>query len=272
MKHLFFAVVMLVAVSAMAFGQASEADARKLEEFDRTWGDASVRGDRAALNNFLADDFTGIGMNGTQTKTQTIDNAVKMAEKNMNNPDAPAVAHDFYVISTSGNSATITHRNIITTKVNGKEETSYSRSIHFLEKRGGAWKVVSSTGNSLDDYAVLVYKEQEWNNADIKRNNTWFEMNYADDATDISSRTGVLSGKKETIADLKSSKRTMESAVLSNLNVRVDGNFAVVTGVNHVKGHDEAGAAYDRNASFTDTYIKRDGRWLVWATQGTEMK
>jgi hypothetical protein len=29
------------------------------------------------------------------------------------------------------------------------------------------------------------------------------------------------------------------------------------------------GAAFDRKVRFTDTFVKRDGRWLVWATQGT---
>jgi ketosteroid isomerase-like protein len=272
MKNLFVAVLSLFAVALTAFGQCSDADKKKLEEFDRAWGEAFNVGDRAAMSNYLADDFVTISPSGTQSKSQVIDDAVKAAEKNKNNPDAPKVTHDFYVISCTGNTATITHRNVISEKMKGKEDISYSRSVHFLEKRGGNWKVVSSTGSAVDDYGMLVYKEQEWNNADLSRDASWFEKNYADDATDISSRNGLISGKKETIEDLKSSKRVMELAELSNLKVRVDGNFAVVTGVNHVKGRDEKGAAFDRTASFTDTYIKRDGHWLVWATQGTEVK
>jgi ketosteroid isomerase-like protein len=113
---------------------------------------------------------------------------------------------------------------------------------------------------------------QEWNNADIGRDFAWFEANYADDATEISSRSGSISDKKESIADFKSTKNVTETADLSNLQVRVDGNFAVVTGINHVKGRDEKAAKFDRSISFTDKYIKRDGRWLVWATQGTEVR
>jgi ketosteroid isomerase-like protein len=272
MKQWFAAIMLLSAVAATAFGQCSDADKKKLEEFDRAWGEASMSGDRAALANYLADDFVSVGLSGTQSKSQVLDNAVKAAEKAKNNPDAPKVTSDFYVISCTGNSATITHRNVITEKMNGKEEVSYSRSVHFLEKRGGDWKVVSTTGSSLDDRAMLVYKEQEWNNADINRDFAWYEKNYAEDATDISSRTGAVMGKKDAVESARSSKTVMESAVLSGLNVRVDGNFAVITGVNHVKGRDDKGAAFDRSVSFTDTYIKRDGRWLVWATQGTEVK
>jgi ketosteroid isomerase-like protein len=43
----------------------------------------------------------------------------------------------------------------------------------------------------------------------------------------------------------------------------------IVTGINEVKGKDEQGQAFSRRTRFTDTYIKRDGRWQVWATQGT---
>ncbi len=55
------------------------------------------------------------------------------------------------------------------------------------------------------------------------------------------------------------------------MNIRVDGNVAVVTGVNHVKGRDEKNQPFDYRLRFTDTFIKRDRRWQVWATQGTRI-
>jgi ketosteroid isomerase-like protein len=53
------------------------------------------------------------------------------------------------------------------------------------------------------------------------------------------------------------------------MSVRMEGNTAVVVGVNHVKGRDDKGVAFDRNFRFTDIFVKRDGRWQVLATQGT---
>ena len=97
----------------------------------------------------------------------------------------------------------------------------------------------------------------------------WFERNYASDASDISSRTGAIHSKAEEIASMKTDKSALDSLELSDLNVRVEGNAAIVTGVNRVKGRDAQGQALDRRTCFTDTYIKRDGRWQVWATQGT---
>jgi ketosteroid isomerase-like protein len=54
--------------------------------------------------------------------------------------------------------------------------------------------------------------------------------------------------------------------------VRVEGGNGVVTGISHVKGKDDKGASFDRTVRFTDTFVKRDGRWMVWASQGTEIK
>jgi len=56
---------------------------------------------------------------------------------------------------------------------------------------------------------------------------------------------------------------------LSDMNARVEGNTAVVTGINHVKGRDDKGVAFDRRVRFTDVFLKKDGRWQVIATQGT---
>ena len=40
---------------------------------------------------------------------------------------------------------------------------------------------------------------------------------------------------------------------LSDLNVRVEANVAIVTGINRVKGRDAKGQAFDRKTSFTVT-------------------
>jgi ketosteroid isomerase-like protein len=78
--------------------------------------------------------------------------------------------------------------------------------------------------------------------------------------------------KDDTIADMKKSANTYESLELSDLGVRVEGDVAVVSGVNTVKGKDAQGKAIDRKTRFTDTFIRRDGQWQVWATQGTLIK
>lgn len=268
MRVFLTAVAIVSCVSAPAFAQCPEADQKKLEQFDRAWGDAADHGDRAQLQGIYADDFAGLSVTGAMGKTQTIDAAVRDAERaRASARPAPKVVHDYYMIGCTPATATITHRNVTTTMVDGKEKTAYSRSVHFLEKRADRWQVVSTAGNPLGDAAVVLYMEREWNDADMARDYAWHERNYSDDFSGISSRTGALSTKSEDIASSK--KGTVTSARLSDLDVRVEGDTAVVTGINHVTGTDDKGAAFDRKVRFTDTFVKRDGRWLVWATQGT---
>ena len=264
------AVVLLVAASRTAYAECSAADKTALEAFDKAWSDATFGGDRAFLQNAYADDYAGLGVGGATTKALTIENTVKNAQQNRANPSsANRIPGDHYIIVCTPISATITHRNTSVSTRDGKEVISYGRSIHVLEKRSGRWQVVSSTGNALNDQGVLIYMESDWNDASKRKDIAWFERNYADDASDVSSRTGDLHTKAEEIASMKDDKTSFESLELSDLNVRVDGNVGIVTGINHVKGRDAQGKTFDRRARFTDTFIKRDGRWLVWATQGT---
>jgi ketosteroid isomerase-like protein len=119
---------------------------------------------------------------------------------------------------------------------------------------------------------VLLQIEHSWNLALKNKDVSWFEQNLADDLTDISSGNGALHSKMEDIAALKKDKIVYDSLELSNLQVRIEGNAGIVTGVNHLKGKDENGEAFDVKLSFTDTYTKRAGRWLVWASQHTRLR
>jgi ketosteroid isomerase-like protein len=273
MKQVLAVSLLIIAAATIAFGQCSDADKKKLEDFDRAWGEAGQRGDRVFLQNVYADNFVGLGTAGTIDKAQSINDAVKQAERDKANPqNAAKITHDYYMITCTPNSATITHRNVITTKVGGKAQTFNTRSVHFLERHGDGWQVVSNAGHPLNDAGVLLYMEREWNDASKRGDVAWFERNYADDATDISGRTGALHSKEEEIASMKNDKTMLDSLELSDMDVRVEGNTAIVTGINHVKGKDAQGQPFDRRTRFTDTYIKRDGRWQVWATQGTSIQ
>ncbi len=271
MKYIFGTLVVIVGMFGAAFGQCSSADKAALEAFDRAWGVAGENGDKGALMNILADDF--VGLPGMVTKTASIEGTMKTFERNKANPaGADKVTHDSYTISCTPNSATIIHRNIVWTPdgTGGKPETFWTRSIHFLEKRGGKWQVVSNAGHEMDDAMILGYLENDWNNAAIKKDKAWFDKYYAAEFSSVSSRDGRLRNKEEDIATLNDAGGDDWAEILG-MNIRVDGNTAIVTGVNHVKGKDDKGVAYDVKVRFTDTWIKRDGRWQAWATQGTRM-
>jgi ketosteroid isomerase-like protein len=272
MKRIFVMFVLTFTFAGISFAECSNSDKAALEAFDRAWGDAGVKGDRNALVAIYADDY--VGLPAMDNKARTIENAIAAFELGKKDPNTvDRISHDNYLITCTPGSAVITHRNIISTNngAGGKGQTFWTRSVHMLEKRGGKWQVVGNAGNTLDDAAILAYTEMDWNTADMKHDSGWLESNFAADYTSVSSSDGRILTKAEDIADSKNSKRVLDSIELSDLNVRIDGNTAIVTGVNHVRGHDDKNQPIDYRSRFTDTFIKRDGRWQAWATQGTRM-
>ena len=123
-----------------------------------------------------------------------------------------------------------------------------------------------------DPGSELTDLEQQWCKALKEGDAHWFEQNLADDYTSISSGDGSLHHKKDEIAGMKSSTVVYESLELSDLVARIEGNAGVVTGVNHIKGHDKDANTFEMRLAFTDTYIRRAGRWQVWASQHTRQK
>ena len=273
MRRIFSLTLLILSTSVYAFGQCSEADQQKLIAFDHAWSEVAQRGDKASLQNIYADDYLNASISGTITKAQAIENAVRAAERRAaNSQPAPNNTADNYIIACTPNSATVTHRNVTVSMVDGKEQTSYSRSVHILEKRAGEWRVVSDAGGPINDAAQLLYMEMDWSNADKKGDVAWFERNLASDYFSISSQTGKLNTKADDIADIKNRKDVIESAVSSNMQVRVEGNTGIVTGIYHLKGRDDKGQPMDRRIRYTDIYSKKDGRWQVIGSQGTVMK
>ncbi|MGH7554242.1 MAG: nuclear transport factor 2 family protein, partial [Longimicrobiales bacterium] len=263
MPRLLLAVLVALAAPSRLYAQCNDVDKKQLEEFDRAWSDATNSGDRARLESIFASDYAGATFSGVVGRAAAIDNAVRQAERNRANPQAvPRTAYDNYIITCTPNSATVTHRNTITSTANGREQTTYSRSVHVLEKRGGRWQVVGNAGHGLDDTAVLLYMERDWADADVRKDGGWYARNLADDATFVGAGTGVMQTKAEVIASLQTDKSVTDSIELSELNVRIDGNMAIVTGVSRVKGRNEQGAPFERRVRWTDTFVKREGRWL----------
>lgn len=270
MKVLFGIALLIVSMFGTAIGQCSDADMKALEAFDRSWAAATQAGDRAALEKILADEFRAMPGGG---KTQTINNAVRNAENNRNNPQpGNSMTYDHYRANCAGNSAMLTHRNKIVSNEGGRERTEYTRSIHHLEKRNGNWQVVSTTGNPLDDEAILYYMDLDWTAANARRDKAWFEKNFADEFASVSSSDGRVIGKAADIEETMNSKDKIEMTESTNQMIRVDRNVGVVIGIYRWKGTDANGKPFDNRVRYTDTYVKRDGRWQVLSTIGVPIK
>lgn len=113
----------------------------------------------------------------------------------------------------------------------------------------------------------LIQIERDWCAAVVKKDAAALARILADDYTSVGSR-GTTSTKTDELANLKGADSTA-SCVDSNLKVRIYGDAAVVTGLGTRSGTYKGVAFKDRQSLWTDTFIRKDGRWQCVATQGT---
>lgn len=251
--------------SAPTYAQCSAAEAKALEALDRSWGEMGRAGDRAGIDAIYSPNYNTITPYGVTGKAKALDQVVAQAAADRKRPPRVETTHDHYVISCTPHSATITHRNVSTPTAGGVP--TYSRSIHFVEKRDGKYLVASSVFVPVTDEMQIEYLEREWSDADASGNKTWHAANLADDYHGVSSRTGKVSTKEEEIADVPS--LTFTSAEVSDVEVLVAGDLAVATGMWTGIGVDKDKKSATRKVRYTDTFRKRDGRWIAVASQGT---
>ena len=97
----------------------------------------------------------------------------------------------------------------------------------------------------------------------------WFEENLADDYVLISP-TGAVKGKREVIRELATPGMRMEPFEPTEVQVRMYGDTAVVTGLATRKGLMD-GKDISTGIRYTRVYTKRDGRWQVVQFQQTRV-
>lgn len=271
-KMLVSSVILLAVFSVTAFAQCSEAEKNALIAFDKQWGEMSEKGDRAALERIYADGYVNIGMLDTGgSKAEAIDEAVAAAEARKTTPPeagTPEPLFDNYIVACTPNTATITHRIVMKSGQKTMEKTNYGRVIHVLEKRDGRWQAVSSTGHPMDKVGYLIYKEIDGYQAYMKRDLEWFEKNTADSYMGVG-LDGQPYNKAKMLEMMKKDQNKYASVKLSDVDVQVNGEMAVMTGVYHIKGTDPDGKPIDMKMRFTRTLAEEGGRWRAVAGQST---
>jgi uncharacterized protein (TIGR02246 family) len=109
--------------------------------------------------------------------------------------------------------------------------------------------------------------EDERNRAILQGDAAALERMTANDYTFITLR-GELRTKAEIVKGFQSGSFKYDSRTISDLNIRVYGDTAVVTGRATQKGS-ENGKDYSGDYRFTRVYAKQKGRWVTVALQAT---
>jgi hypothetical protein len=116
--------------------------------------------------------------------------------------------------------------------------------------------------------AQLMQMERDWCRALTTKNSSILEPILADDYTSVNSR-GVVSTKASELADATAGASGFATCVHDNMKVRVFGDAAVITGHNVTSGTFRGVAFKDRGSYWTDTYVRRNGRWQCVASHSS---
>ncbi len=115
----------------------------------------------------------------------------------------------------------------------------------------------------------LIKLEQERAQAVVKSDTAFLDQTTTDDFTSVNPR-GALRTKAQVLADIKSGEIKITSNELDDLQVRIYGDTAVLTGRSTQKGQLQ-GQDNSGQFRFTRVYVKREGRWKSAAFQSTRI-
>lgn len=137
------AIPLLVATIALGQGASPPASVQQsLIALDKQWGEAGSKGDMAALNKILSDNYLGIGQKGEALGKQEQVAATTATSANVQNASYTADEYKFETLTPDV--IVMTHRATTKGMQAGKEVTESHRSLHVFQKRGGQWQVVAN--------------------------------------------------------------------------------------------------------------------------------
>ena len=125
----------------------------------------------------------------------------------------------------------------------------------------------NSAGTKVGVADQIKKLEQQRNEAILKGDTATLDKLTSDDYTNTTAQ-GKIEKKADIMDGFKSGKIKFDSRELSDLDVRVYGNTAVVTGQVNQKATNN-GVDTSGQSRFTRVYVKQKGRWVSVANQAT---
>lgn len=217
--------------------------------------DGKVLKGRSAIEANLKEDFQRMGNMTLSLETDTVrflgpNTAVFTGKSTITGGQSAAGDHGHYMV--------------IARKIAGQWKAS---EVHLAAVPATAEPQATGTSGRSPAAAEAELKEIEdmFVKASLTGDPTVFERLYADNYTFVDP-TGQLVTREQDINDLKSGKLKFESHDQSNVQTRVYGDTAVVTGVSAIKGT-YAGDDISGRYRWTDTFVRQNGQWKIVASQ-----
>ena len=112
---------------------------------------------------------------------------------------------------------------------------------------------------------IILRTDREWNEAYPNRDTAALDRILADDWMCIDGRGNVI-GKRELIDRIASNSNSLDRHEFSEINLRLFGDTAIVTGRLSGAGTDN-GVPFEFSQRYTRVYVKRNDNWQAVATQ-----
>src|SRR5438132_3218958 len=111
--------------------------------------------------------------------------------------------------------------------------------------------------------------EHEWFDSYVRGNRAAFDRMVAENAV-MTYGNGKVGNKSEAIAEIKAPADASYSLTSDDVQVRLYGDTAIVTGRVTEKGTFN-GRSLNSQSRYTDVWVRRNGRWQVVAAQSTRL-
>ena len=115
-----------------------------------------------------------------------------------------------------------------------------------------------------EDASKVVALENLWNQTQLNHDAAAMEKMLDEDFV-LTDYDGTLSNKSQFLDSIKDMSIKLTQEMSEGMKLHQHGNTVVVTGATREKGT-QNGKPFAHNGRFTDTWIKKDGRWLCVAS------
>jgi ketosteroid isomerase-like protein len=115
-----------------------------------------------------------------------------------------------------------------------------------------------------EDATKIVALENLWNQTQLNHDAPAMEKMIDDDFV-LTDYDGSLLNKSQFLDSIKDMSIKLTQEMSEGMKLHQHGNTVVVTGATREKGT-QNGKPFGHNGRFTDTWIKKDGRWLCVAS------
>ena len=121
-----------------------------------------------------------------------------------------------------------------------------------------------SISRAQGDETKIIALENLWNQMQLNHDAAAME-NVLDEDFVLTDYDGTLSNKSQFLDSIKDMSIKLTQEMSEGMKLHQHGNTVVVTGATREKGTLN-GKPFAHNGRFTDTWIKKDGRWLCVAS------